>query len=253
MNEQEYSAAPAGAQTAPGWLLILVLHLVPGALITFVFFTLARYGAGSGRPAYTALMFTIAVCLVPVELGIMWLWRAAKQRTGGGEAVLAYGRKGTLSDYTVLPVLLFALFAIISLAAYPLQQAVEARWAALVPEYARTQALFDGLAGASVQQRNTAFLLGFLLSGLAAPVVEEAYFRGFLLPRMKAAGPLAPVLNTLLFSVYHFFAPWNVPVIFVAFIPIVFVVWLKKDFMIGVVTHCMINVSGVVQVILFTR
>lgn len=252
-NGKSASSCVSGANSAPGWMLVVALHLIPGVLIAAVYYALARYAAGADVPVYMALMYTIALCLVPVELGVLWLWRLKNSRSGAGEAVVAYRHKGSVSDYTVLPVLLFALFAIISLAVYPLQQLLEAKLASLVPAYARTENLLDGLATASAGQRNAALTAGLILSGLAAPLVEETYFRGFLLPRMKAAGCLAPVLSALLFAVYHFFAPWNAPVIFVAFIPVVFVVWLKKDFLIGAVAHCMINIWGVVQVFIISR
>jgi hypothetical protein len=39
--------------------------------------------------------------------------------------------------------------------------------------------------------------------------VEEYYFRGYLLPRLSRFGSLAPVINVALFSLYHFFTPWQ--------------------------------------------
>ena len=35
------------------------------------------------------------------------------------------------------------------------------------------------------------------------------YFRGYLLPRISRFGAWAPVINTVLFSVYYFFTPWQ--------------------------------------------
>lgn len=57
----------------------------------------------------------------------------------------------------------------------------------------------------------TTAVLGFFFSGLIGPVVEELYFRGFLLPRISRLGRWAPLLNTVLFSLYHFFTPWQNP------------------------------------------
>jgi uncharacterized protein len=36
--------------------------------------------------------------------------------------------------------------------------------------------------------------------GLAFPILEEVYFRGFLLPRMSYLGALAPAVSALLFG-----------------------------------------------------
>ena len=39
-------------------------------------------------------------------------------------------------------------------------------------------------------------------------MVEEMYFHGYLLPRISRLGAWAPLVNTVLFSLYHFFTPW---------------------------------------------
>jgi membrane protease YdiL (CAAX protease family) len=81
-----------------------------------------------------------------------------------------------------------------------------------------------------------------------APVVEEIYFRGFLLAKMESMGAVAPVANAFLFAIYHFYFPWNVPAIFLGFLPIAYAVWKRKNLAISVVTHMAINLLGVVQV-----
>jgi membrane protease YdiL (CAAX protease family) len=99
-------------------------------------------------------------------------------------------------------------------------------------------------------QRHVPFVLASLLSGGLAPLVEEAYFRGFLLPRMRHWGPMAPVANALLFGVYHFFTPWNLPAVFVAFLPVAFVVQARKNFRISLVVHVLFNLTGVLTLFL---
>ena len=39
-------------------------------------------------------------------------------------------------------------------------------------------------------------------------MVEEMFFRGYLLPRISRLGAWAPLVNTVLFSLYHLFTPW---------------------------------------------
>ena len=45
---------------------------------------------------------------------------------------------------------------------------------------------------------------------LRGPIVEELYFRGYLLPRMEWMGRWAPLVNVSLFSLYHFWSPWQI-------------------------------------------
>ncbi len=110
--------------------------------------------------------------------------------------------------------------------------------------------MVSGVASSPPVQRHLTLVLAIFLSGLLAPLIEETYFRGFLLPRMKHLRWLAPVLSALMFGVYHFFTPWGLPVIFVAFLPIAFVVQARQNFRIGVVVHAMFNLMGVVTRVL---
>jgi membrane protease YdiL (CAAX protease family) len=117
-----------------------------------------------------------------------------------------------------------------------------------LPVWATQNALLTGLAAGPPAQRSITLGLAVLLSGFVAPVVEEAYFRGFLLPRMEHWGWAAPVLNSLLFAIYHFYFPGNVPGIFVGWLPIAYVVMLKKNWRIGAVAHILHNLWAVYTV-----
>jgi len=103
------------------------------------------------------------------------------------------------------------------------------------------------LRGCSSGQRTLTLIVALLFSGVAAPVVEELYFRGFLLPRMEHMGWAAPLWNSLLFALYHFYFPENVLVIFVGFLPISYVVWKTRNVRIGIIVHGIINMWGVTQ------
>ncbi|MDQ7905049.1 CPBP family intramembrane glutamic endopeptidase [Phytohabitans sp. ZYX-F-186] len=75
------------------------------------------------------------------------------------------------------------------------------------------------------------------LTGFALPLVEELYFRGFLLPRISHLRWRAPVLNTVLFSVYHFWAPWTVLSKVIFMFPAVWLVWRKHDIRLSIGMH----------------
>ena len=160
------------------------------------------------------------------------------------EAV-AYRRQSTAAEYIVMPLLLFTWWGILSIAIDPISQYVETRLAIFLPSWTRQETLIRGLSGVSHTQRSLTLGLAIILSGFVAPIVEELYFRGFLLPRMEYWGWVAPIVNSLLFAIYHFYFPGNVLVIFVAFLPISYVVMLKKDWRIGAVVHILFNLLGV--------
>jgi membrane protease YdiL (CAAX protease family) len=83
-----------------------------------------------------------------------------------------------------------------------------------------------------------------VIVGVAAPIVEELYFRGFLLPRVGWMGRWAPVWNTVLFTCYHFWSPWRFVTRVVFSLPVVYTVWRTRSISVGIWWHCLGNVIG---------
>jgi membrane protease YdiL (CAAX protease family) len=234
----------------PGPLLIL-LHLVPGIIFAVFFFALSWLFIRRGLTGYLALLIAIPACLAPLEIGVMLLWSARFTGTRPLSGAIRYRRKGTVVDYVVLPPLLFLCWSVMSIVVNPVGQYLETHLSAWLPAWAIQDALLKGVANCPPGQRNITLVLAVLLSGFVAPVVEELYFRGFLLPRMEHWGWAGPVVNALLFAIYHFYFPGNVPGIFVAFLPIAYVVKIKKDWRIAAIVHSMFNLWGVFSVFTF--
>lgn len=231
----------------PGPLLI-TLHLLPGLLFAGFFFILSYLFIQWGLTGYLALLISIPICLAPIELGVMILW--SRRFTGNRsfqEAVL-YNRAGTAAEYLGWPLFLLVGVGILSVVNYPISQYIKTHFTDWLPAWATQEALLSGLAKISPSQRWITLVLAILLSGFVAPVVEELYFRGFLLPRMQHWGWAAPVVNSFLFAIYHFYFPENVPGIFVAFLLISYVVMAKKNWRIGAIVHSLSNLWGVYMV-----
>jgi uncharacterized protein len=85
--------------------------------------------------------------------------------------------------------------------------------------------------------------LGSLLvfAGVVAPVVEELYFRGHLLPAVERYGLWAPVITVALFTLYHVESPWESPGRFLVVLPMTLVVWHKRSVAFGVAAHVALN------------
>ena len=224
---------------------ILGLHLVPGAVFSILLIFLSRVFVRHGLTAYLAELLLIPACLAPMLVGIMIVSGWRRESGLSLRTVITYRARGTISDYVVWPILIFLFWAIASLAVTPLSNRLEAWYLTWFPARLGTEALVTGVASCSPAQRHVSLVLSILLSGLLAPLVEEAYFRGYLLPRMRHLGRLAPVLNALLFGLYHFFVPWALPGIFLAFLPIALLVQARENFRIGVVVHVMFNLTGI--------
>ena len=75
------------------------------------------------------------------------------------------------------------------------------------------------------------------LTGLSFPIIEELYFRGFLLPRLSHLGRWAPVLNAVLFSLYHFWSPWVFVSRVIFAFPAPWFVWKTRDLRLSIGMH----------------
>lgn len=237
-NEQKKLSGP----------VLILLHLLPGIILAVFFFVLSRVFIQRGLTGYLALLLTIPLCLVPIEVGVILFWSVRYSGTRSLLDAIGYRQKGTVIEYVLFPLLLFLCGGVLSIVISPFSQYLEAHLSAFLPAWINQEALLNALIGIPPTQRSITLLLAILLSGFIAPIVEELYFRGFLLPRMEHWGWAAPVVSSFLFAVYHFYFPGNVPGIFVEFLPISYVVMFKKNWRISTITHSMFNLWGVFSV-----
>jgi membrane protease YdiL (CAAX protease family) len=235
----------SNGQTKISGPLLIALHLLPGLIFAGFFFVLSRVFIQRGLTGYLALLITILFCLAPVELGVMIFWSARFTGRRSLMEAVVYNQPGNIIDCIVLPFFLFFFWSVLSVVLYPISQYLEAHLTVWLPAWTTQEALANGLLLISPSQRSITIFLAILLSCFVAPVVEELYFRGFLLPRMEHLGRTAPVVNSFLFAIYHFYSPGNVPGIFATFLPISYVVMVEKNWRIGTVVHSFFNLWGV--------
>ena len=216
----------------------VVLHLLPGALITLFFVLTAPVARGLGLPSLLAIFLAIPFVLIPFELG--YLLREGRRRNGrlSLEGVVLYRQPIPSWQFALLVVGLFlwsgVAFALVGLLDAPLIVAFF-RW---LPDWFF---LDEDLSAYARPVLLGTWVLGLVGNGLAAPIVEELYFRGYLLPRIARFGGWAPLINTVLFSLYHFFTPWQLLGRILALLPMVYVVWWRRNIYIGMAVHCLGN------------
>jgi len=221
----------------------VLLHLLPGALISAFFLLLGPSVIRAGYPPVVSLLLGILVVLIPFELGyLIYQGRKRNHRTSL-QGVVLYREPLPWWNYALLipafvvwGALCFGFLAPVeSFLASTLFSWLPA-WA--LPSSGATQ--YDGIRHSALL---VTFVAGIALNGIAGPVVEELYFRGYLLPRISRLGHLgAAALNVILFSLYHFFSPWgNIPRI-LAFLPLVYAVDRKRNIYLSIWTHCSLNI-----------
>jgi membrane protease YdiL (CAAX protease family) len=221
------------------------LLLIPGALITLAFVAFAPVAEVAGFPPLAALLAAIALVLVPVELGIV-LWAGRGQ--GSPLAAVAYRQPiATPRWLWLVPALIVAAFVGFGAHQVIEPQLIDALFGWL-PAWFVAPIDIDTIGAYS----RTAWIvtLGayFVLNGLLGPIVEELYFRGYLLPRMERLGRWAPLVNVSLFSLYHFWSPWQLFARILGLGPTVYAVRRTRNVRLGVVVHCALNSLSVLLV-----
>lgn len=114
---------------------------------------------------------------------------------------------------------------------------------------------FDLLAPLSKASSNAEYVrlvlvLNVLLTGIAVPITEELYFRGYLLPRMPVIlGRGGPACHSLLFAIYHFDTPWMIPVRTIGLLPLIYTALHTQSTRPGIFAHCLVNLADFVVTI----
>jgi uncharacterized protein len=228
----------------------IVLHLLPGALIVAFFLAIAPLVVrGLGFPPVMAVYLASVFVLIPFELGYL-IYQARNRGTSLGNIVL-YRQPVPRGQLLALVVALFVWGIIISPVVLPLDFFVKENLFSWVPRWLDVA---YGLTGEFARFSTTSLLitwtLGLVANGIAAPVVEEMYFRGYLLPRISRFGAWAPLINTVLFSLYHFFSPFSLLSRIIQFLPVVYVAWWKRSIYVSMIVHVLGNVAGSVVTLL---
>lgn len=76
---------------------------------------------------------------------------------------------------------------------------------------------------------------------LIGPITEELFFRGYLTSHYEKQNAFTPILIAILFSLYHFWLPFNNVFRILVFMPVAYVAYKKKNIYISIGNHCLCN------------
>lgn len=222
----------------------IVLHILPGGLL-LVFFVLAAPLAGHlGLPVLFALNLGVLLVLIPFELGI--LFYEGKKRNGKFSlaGVVVYRERIPLGQYLLWVPLLVVWSSICFLLLSPLDSFLIKTVFSWLPAWF----ISSDISGYSrAIQIVTAAI--YAIANVAAAIVEELYFRGYLLPRLSRLRGWAPLINTVLFSLQHFFSPWKYLFIILGVLPQAYVVSKKRNVYLGIMAHSLLNLLSAILLI----
>lgn len=217
----------------------IVYHLYPGILITLFFGVTAPYFATKGLPPQLSVLIAIVLVVVPT---ILFHLNKAKSNERLNNIYDLVEYKATLPFYKLIlftiGLIIFA-FLVYGLT-QPINEIITDKLLYWLPDWYKVRD-FEGYSKSIIL---VTLILNLILNGLLAPYLEELYFRGYLLPRMNAWGKFAPMVSTVLFSLYHFWQPQIYLTLVIALFPMTYLVWKTKNLKLAIYTHCGLNIFG---------
>jgi membrane protease YdiL (CAAX protease family) len=219
----------------------VLLHLFPGAIITLIFIVLATSFKELALPALFWLVVAIPIGLIPSELG--YLFYVGYQRNGrlSLDGILGYQKPLTFVQYLwMVPAAFLAMLVLFTIAGFA-DQLIYSSLFGWLPAWLNLEII----SFVDLEQSLLILLvaLTMIFVNILGPIVEELYFRGYLLPRLSRFGRWAPLLNTFLFALYHFWTPWHLIQRTIGALPMA-IAAKRGNLRVAIITHVLVNTIG---------
>ena len=224
----------------------ILMHLLPGVAIVAGYALITPFLRRAGWPSMTGMWLAALIVLIPIELGYLYWLGGKRNGSFSLDGIVLNRAKISIGPFIRILLAVLIWSTICQLLLRPLDGLIESRFSWLPSWFSVVEDL--SVYSKDVQFIN--FLGAFVVIALCAPFVEELYFRGYLLPRMRWMGRWAPLAGAFLFALYHFWSPWQLISRFLAVLPLVYMVHRTNDLRVGLVTHWIINTIGVMGLLM---
>ena len=223
----------------------ITLHLLPGALLLVFFVIAVPFVEHLGLPLRFAAMLGVFLVLIPFQLGV--LFYEGKKRNGrfSLRGVVVYRERIPLWQYLLWVPLLVVWSSIWALLLSPLGDFLIKTVFSWLPAWF----IYSDNSGTS-RIILVVMVTGYGIANVSAAIVEELYFRGYLLPRLSRLRGWAPLVNTVLFALQHFLTPWQQPFIILGVLPQAYLVSKKSNIYLGILAHSILNLLSTILLIM---
>lgn len=201
------------------------------------------------------LLFCIlgTVILVPMELGM--IMTASKKEYGTYSLQSAFDGQEKLALWKIV-LIAFAFFGIaglLSVFVAPIENGIFAEMRTAVLN--RLPIGFDWTNYEYIKSFSRPILVATcvyycIFNVILGPVTEELFFRGYLTSHYKTQNGFTPILIAILFSLYHFWLPFNNIFRIFVFAPVAYVAYKKKNIYISIGNHCLCNLISCISFVL---
>jgi membrane protease YdiL (CAAX protease family) len=223
----------------------IILHLLPGVLLLIFFVIAAPIVENLGLPLRFAPLLGILLVLIPFELGV--LFYEGKKRNGkfSLSGIVDYRENIPLGQYFLWVPLLIVWSSICALLLSPFGDFLIDTVFSWLPAWF----VYSDNSGTS-RIILVVMVTAYGIANVSAAIVEELYFRGYLLPRLSRLKGWAPAVNAALFALQHFLTPWQYLFIILGVLPQVYVVYKKRNIYLGILAHSLLNLLSAILLVL---
>ena len=213
-----------------------MLSLLPGILYVILALIITPAILLLGFPTLFVLILTDIIVIVLLELSILLFISKKKANKYSLKNVVPYTKKMPVLHFIGYLVVLIVYGYLISLLLSPISVILKDSLFSWMPEVFLTETINPTSLSMTILLITA--ILAVIIIGIAVPIVEELYFRGFLMSRISRLGKIwAPLTIVILWAIYHFWAPWNILTFIVLYFPIAWVVMRTENIYLSIITH----------------
>lgn len=223
---------------------LILLHLLPGIALCIMYIIFSITGVFEGHPRVVTLGVAMLFSNIPIEVGC--LLYTAKKEEGSFRISAILGLKSRLKtlEFVKYTFLLLIIGAVLLIVLKPVSELLLKTVFCWIPDWYN---FVQDMSTFPKKEIALATGVSFFILTIIVSVVEECYFRGFLLTRMKWMGKYAVLFNVIFYSAYHFYQPWFIVTRAVAMLPVYYYVNKKDSLRLGIVVHCLANFIDVIS------
>lgn len=225
---------------------LLGYYLIPGVFIALGYYIISPRLLSFNLSSIFTLSILIAVVLIPIQGGYLLCKRTSKKDKTLLSEILAEQKhihpKKFILYVIILIVFTGIVFALLGNTITPLLKDRVFTW---IPKWAR----YPNIPSLEPQQTVTIITL-LLFGNILGPLVEEVYFRGYLLNKTPGSPIVKSIINAFLFALYHFWSPWDIITRTIAVVPYAFITLKTKNIWIAIVAHIGVNMISTISILI---
>ncbi len=222
------------------FLKVSLLAFIPSLIAMLVYVFLGKFQ--NNIPSLLLFLICVGVILFPFEIYIIY-----KNKVN-----LSHKSKIKWLQLILLIGVLFGVAGLMTVLITPLEHNLLSNVINKVNSITPTYFSWD--SNYLVNYSNTMIIITcatyFLLNVIIYPIIEELFFRGVLTNKLKKYGYLAPIFVTIVFSLYHFWLPFDNLFRITAFILPSLLAYKYNDIRISIGFHCTCNLFSTITFIL---